>query len=341
FQAVADAVSRQTRQMITAADCRAVELPPHLRMMLRVVGDEGTVAEGRDHAAILGRSREAWAERVRADRSQRVWAEWPTNAERIEPPEALQDNGGGVVRVTCPDAASAVWLHRFGCRRLVGLGLLSEVDTLLGHLPDAPRVSVLHLTVPDAPPLAAELAAVIAEADGTPAACTTRDELGLRLDRARGELADRLGRAVSAYARALEARQAAELRLADGPAGDVSRQDMHFQLAQLIHAGTLRSIEWERLLRLSAYVRGIGIRLDRLRSAGAAKDAASMRQVLPHWQRCIAAARDDERLGRYRPAVRAYRWAIEEYRLTLFAPGLAQRGAASTKRLDELAARLG
>ncbi len=336
---IADTASRLTGLRITPAMCRAVELPHHLRMTGRVVDADGSdIAAGRDFEGLIAAARAHQAKAVEDSNRRSILRSWPDNEAHVEPPRALVDAGDGVRLLTAGDETTAGILHWFGCRRLVGIALAKEVARLLDHTPHAQRLRVQFQTLAGAGGLADEIAALLPEVDRAPCEPipASREELLDVIDSARDSLGGRITRVVAVLAGAMDARQEA-LSLLDrvtSASAQRSRQDADYQLRQLVHASSFRRAEWWSLVRLPAYVKGIVTRLERLRGEGIARDSEAMARVLPHWARCLEAAQRDAAVGRERPALQRYRWMIEEFRLSLFAPQLALRKAASERMLD-------
>ncbi|MEL6497881.1 MAG: ATP-dependent RNA helicase HrpA [Planctomycetota bacterium] len=339
FTHVADTASRITGLRITPAMCRAVDLPPHLQMSGRVVDADGNdIATGRDFTTLIAAARARQAKQLEHDARNSEWTSWPARYDRIYPPRALVDSGRGVRVVTCGDETTARVLHWFGCRRLVGLACRSEIARLLEHTPHASRLHVHLQTLDDAADTATEIACLLPEVNRpvTASVPCSHEEFETLIDTLRSEMGTRLTRIVSLLASALDERQKAlvELERARSSTTEAARRDADYQLRQLIHIGSLRRALWDHLIRLPAYLRGITTRLERLRGDGIQRDRAAMARVIPHWTRCLDRARQDAAVGRERPALQRYRWMIEEYRLSLFAPSLALRNAASERLLD-------
>ena len=341
FAEVARAATDVTGVTITPDMCRRVEIPEHLRVLFRVVDPAGqSVVISRDTDAVVAESRRVAAEQAKNAQQQQIHLSWPSQTPTVLPSNALTDAGAGVRLVEVATADSANALHWLGVRRLASIALLKDCKPLLEHTPGIDRIRLLYRTLPGAPDCTSDLVALIPEVNRFPEEIppTSVDRFDAMLDHLRAELADRVLRLVRVVDDILSQRQKslAMLERLSGSGGSVMVSDAVFQAEQLFHLGTLRSIRWPQLCRLGAYFRGIEARLDRARGPGRQRDELAVRQVMPHWRRCIERAQSDARIGRIDPMLDRYRWMIEEYRLTLFAPQLAVRGAASERKLDEL-----
>ncbi|MEM1072126.1 MAG: ATP-dependent RNA helicase HrpA [Planctomycetota bacterium] len=343
YEQLARQLTASTGMMITPEICRAVPLPKHLRMHLRVTEGEATIAEGRDASLVLEQATQLWSRKLATNRAATLYDAWPEDRASIQPPDHLQPSGTRAVLATAADAKAAQRQHWLACKLLIGRALDRDVKQLLRHQPYADQSALLYATLGEP---AGEFgfrtltSALLAEVDHSPDAApiTTEDALLARIGLVRGALADRLTSIMAVLHPALLARQQILEQLPDiraqgtGPA----IQDMRYQLGQLLSAQALLAAPWESLRRVPQYTEGIRERIQRLRHGGAAKDYERMRGVLTHWTRCVNLAANPPLRGQEQAALEAYRWAIEEYRLAQFAPRLAARGRGSTRELEAL-----
>ena len=126
-------------------------------------------------------------------------------------------------------------------------------------------------------------------------------------------------------------------RLSDGLArlrGDVfqrAAEDMQGQLRGLLCAGFLLYTPERHLRRYGRYLRGMDVRVERLR-VSPQKDAVKLDRLSPHLDRWREAS------GKSMPgdpeALETYRWMLEEWRISLFAQELGTLFPVSAKRLD-------
>lgn len=340
FVRVAEEASRITGLSVTPAMCRAVPLPEHLRLVGIVVdADDREIIRTREMHALIEAARKHDAEiRRDATRAPIVHA-WPAGESRIDPPLALADALTGARLLEFGDAETASIEHWFGSRRLVGHSLRREVRELLRHTPHADRAAVMLQSIESAPSLLDAVLPLLAEVNRPDRAepPRTADQLASLADKTAASLGDRATRTVSLIADVLDARQNAVLKAEElrSPATQAARRDIEFQVRQLVHAGSFQRARWATLSRTPAYLRGVVIRIERLRGDGIKRDAAAQRAVARHWTRCIDRAARHARIGRTSPALERYRWLIEEFRLSAFATQLAIRGGGSERRLDD------
>jgi ATP-dependent helicase HrpA len=95
----------------------------------------------------------------------------------------------------------------------------------------------------------------------------------------------------------------------------------------------LATTPWPALQHLPRYLKGIALRLDKLR-ADPARDAARLAELRPLEQRWLR--RMAELKGAPHARLDEYRWLLEELRISLFAQELRTPQPVSAKRLDKV-----
>ena len=96
--------------------------------------------------------------------------------------------------------------------------------------------------------------------------------------------------------------------------------------------GFAKAVPLERLRHYARYVRAVAMRIDRARS-NPSGDRAKESRVSPYWERYREAARSRDQ-GMDREALAEYRWMVEEFRVSVFAPEVRAAVPVSEKRLD-------
>ncbi|MGA9572907.1 MAG: DUF3418 domain-containing protein, partial [Lysobacterales bacterium] len=105
--------------------------------------------------------------------------------------------------------------------------------------------------------------------------------------------------------------------------------DMRAQLDDMVYEGFLQELSPSRLEHYPRYLEAMAIRLVSVEQ-DPNRDAARMKEVEPYWHQYL----DLLEQGRdYDEAVDAYRWLLEEFRVSLFAQQLGTRVKVSIKRL--------
>ena len=107
--------------------------------------------------------------------------------------------------------------------------------------------------------------------------------------------------------------------------------DMRTQLDDMVYEGFLQELSPQRLQHYPRYLEAMSIRLASV-EGDPRRDAVRMAEVEPYWQQYL----DLLEQGReYDEAVDAYRWLLEEFRVSLFAQQLGTRAKVSIKRLQD------
>jgi len=115
----------------------------------------------------------------------------------------------------------------------------------------------------------------------------------------------------------------------------VAADDVKQQITRLLEPHFVARTPYERLQQFPRYLKGAGLRLDKLR-ADPPRDARLMSEFAPlhsAWQR-EAAARMKQ--GAMTDEIAQFRWLLEELRVSLFAQELRTPVPVSVKRLAKL-----
>jgi ATP-dependent helicase HrpA len=104
------------------------------------------------------------------------------------------------------------------------------------------------------------------------------------------------------------------------------------QLQRLMPKRFVAQTPWAALHHLPRYLKGITLRLDKLR-ADPARDAQRLAELRPLEQRYWRTLAD--RKGAVDARLSEYRWLIEELRVSFFAQELRTPQPVSVKRLDK------
>jgi ATP-dependent helicase HrpA len=358
----------------------AERLPDHLRMNFRVVGDDGAaVAEGRSLVALqerLGkRARQELHTLAGGSRWERTgivawdFGELPETVElaagagRIVAYPALADRGGSVDLVLAPSSNAARLMSAIGASRLVLLALPEQAKTAAkavskslamraGTLPSCPFPTLsagpigptgAARDVADELVVAATRSLLLdagggksARRDGVP---RSAGELAAVADAIRGRIWQETSDLAKTVESSLEKATAVERRLATVGSAAV-RADVERQLRHLFFRGFVLFTPRRWLSRFPHYLRGIELRLDKA-AHDADRDARRLAELTPFWDRFAeAVARRDPAEVESAPWME-YRFALEEYRLSLFAQEVKTAMPVSAKRLEAMWRELG
>ncbi|MCD2343975.1 ATP-dependent RNA helicase HrpA [Ideonella azotifigens] len=235
-----------------------------------------------------------------------------------------------------PDVAAAK--HRAGLRRLVGLQLKEPLKYLEKNIPDLTQMAVAYMPLGTADELKAQIIDVALERaflqDPLPQnaqAFNQRLETGrTRLNLIAQEVARLAGSILVDYAAALR-------KLKDARAPKEVSDDITGQLQRLMPKRFVAVTPYPQLQHFSRYLKGIVMRLDKLR-ADPARDSQRLAELRPLEQRYTR--RLAELKGQADARFDDFRWQLEELRISLFAQELRTPQPVSAKRLEKTWAQL-
>lgn len=227
-------------------------------------------------------------------------------------------------------AAAAEAAHRHGVIALMALSLKEQVKDLNKGLPDFTRVALIfkHIGVDT---LRDDITAAVLDR-----ALIGEDELP-RDEKAFKEQIKRAKSRLPAVKQAMNqhlfdlAEAYAELssKIGKHPLGEALRA----QLAELIYPGFAQHTPWSQWPRLPIYLKAMQKRMEKY-SGNPARDAAREVEIKALWQtwadKVEALQRQQQAIP---PALAAFRWMIEELRVSLFAQELKTPYPVSVKRL--------
>ena len=230
-----------------------------------------------------------------------------------------------------PEVAAA--RHRAGLRRLVALQIKEPLKYLEKNIPDLQRLGALYMGLGTLEELRQQIVdvaldrAFLAEPLPTHAkAFDTRVAEGrTRLNLIAQEMARAVGAVLAEYA-------AASRKLKDARPPKEVADDIAAQLQRLVGKRFIVDTPYAQLQHLPRYLKGITLRLDKLK-ADPARDAARMaeaRLAESRWLKRVV-----EMKGRRDARLDEYRWLLEELRVSLFAQELRTPQPVSSKRLDK------
>ena len=353
-ESLARAVHAETGVEIPRNAWRTDSLPGHLKPAIRVVDPSGReLATQRSLPSLLeqfgAKARESFfhaagktlardnitdwnfgdlPQQVRLERGGTTLAGFP----------ALVDRGSSVSIQVLDSPAAAAAATRSGLRRLFIIAAKDELDYSLRLIPDMKQLALLYAPLGSPGELRDELAAIVADraflSVGDPP--RTRDQFVRRL-RDRWDAVRSTSLEVAGIVRQiLQLHQQLSLRLAGKlpQAWARAADDLRLQTILLVNRGSLSSTPWEQLTHIPRYLAAASRRLDKLQSAGPARDARAMDEMHTLWHDYLLRLDARNRSGRPDPLLDDFRWMLEELRVSLFAQELGTAYTVSAKRLE-------
>jgi ATP-dependent RNA helicase HrpA len=335
----------------------ATGLPLHLRMNVQVV-DAGNRELGMDRDLSALKLRLADAARLsfaaqgpkfdRKGLTRWDFGELPQslalerNGQRLTGYPALVDEGEGVALTLLDTRDAADAASRGGIVRLIGFELADALRRRVKPPPDWTTIA-MQLRAAVAPErLQEDLRAAVADRAFLGDDALPRDPASYaeQVRRARTRLpavADGAWRLLAAIAGEYHA---LSQRIAALPASlRALAAESKAQRDALVYPGFIGATPWTQLHHLPRYLQALSRRIARY-PEHPERDARHAAEVGKWWARYRERAESERRAGRAPPALDAFRWMLEELRVSLFAQELRTPTPVSFKRIERAWAEL-
>ena len=246
---------------------------------------------------------------------------------------ALIDRGNGVSIEVFDEPAEAAMRHRAGLRRLVALQLRDALKQLEKNIPELQPMCALYMPLGTCEELREQIVSLALDraflAEPLPS-----DASGFRrrIDEGRGRLVLIAHEIARSAGTVLIDHAAASRKLKDTRTDRSTVDDVQAHLARLVPKRFVMNTPWSQLSQLPRYLKGITLRLDKLRS-DPLRDAARLAELRPLEQRYLRTLA--ERKGVADARLEEFRWLLEELRVSLFAQELRTPQPVSVKRLEK------
>ncbi len=352
-----DALGQQLRRMTGVAVPRQAwqpaSLPDHLRMNLRVVDAQGrSLANGRDigelQSRLSGQAQTSFNDITDQNFEREELETWDFGdlAESVQftrgdltlhgYPALVRDSGRVALRLL-DSAESARQATRLGVCALFALEQRKEVDYLRRNLPNLQSMCLRYVPIGSCAQFKGDLVDLILRRAvlGESAEIRTASEYEARRRHARGCLIPIGNEVCAVLSTTLDAYQRVA-KLIKRPASAAclhALNDMREQLQGLIAPGFLRTTPWSALSHFPRYLAAMERCLQKLEQ-NPARDSQMQRELTPLWNRCCQRLDQQQRQGVRDAGLEAYRWMLEELRVSLFAQELKTAYPVSVKRAE-------
>ncbi|MBD8602004.1 ATP-dependent RNA helicase HrpA [Pseudomonas sp. CFBP 8771] len=332
----------------------AQQVDSHLRMNIEVLDGQGKfLGEGRDLAELTARFAEASSAALAVPSTAK--SQQPVQAKAFAKVEqttqqniaglsmtvypALVEEGGTVKEGRFSTAAEAEYQHRRALQRLLLQQLAEPAKFLRGKLPGQTELGLLYRELGRVEALVEDI--LLASLDS----CVLEGEASLPRDgvalatlaeRKRGawaEHAERLARLTLDILKlwhGLQKRFKGKIDLTHA----VALNDIKQQLGNLVYPGFVRDTPAAWLKEMPRLLRAVELRLEKLPSQ-VQKDRVWSGELSNLWSQYQARLNKHGQEGKRDPQLAAYRWLLEEYRVSLFAQQLGTKVPVSDKRLSK------
>jgi ATP-dependent helicase HrpA len=345
-QALSEYAKERTGAYVPVDDYDPGKLPPELITKIWVCDDDGEeLAMGEDVAAIklqlADRMRIRFEAVANADLEKRGMISWDGESlpERVETPggpafPALVDEGKSVGIKAFSCATEAEQSHRAGGARLLCLAHPDQVAHLRKKFPLGLMAKVELPRLGPGGTSLEELILLAAEGAAGRAFPKSPDEFRAVTEKARGhwfDAASAIGKSIDEIMDLLhEIRDWVEKNRNDRNLGPVAA-DIEEQLLWLFRGQFAWRAGFSTVRDYPRRLKGIRSRLARISSLPLVKDLEKMDRVrrlwTPWFQQWIANPED--------PKLWSHGWALEELRISTFAPDVPVQGKISEKRIEE------
>ena len=332
----------------------AAGLDGHLKMNIEVVDARGKfLGEGRDLAELTARFSEASQAALAppqqkaeqkpveaqgfAQVAEKAQAKMAGLSMTVYP--ALVEEGGVVKEGRFPTQAEADYQHRRALQRLLLQQLVEPAKYLRNKLPGLTELGLLYRDMGKVDALVedillASLGSCILDGE----AQLPRDGAALAslAEKKRGDWAahaERLARLtldILKHSHGLQKRFKGKIDLAQA----VALNDIKAQLANLVYPGFVRETPAEWLKEYPRFLKAIEQRFEKI-GAQLQRDRVWSGELAGYWERYQTRLKKHQQEGKHDPELVAYRWMLEEYRVSLWAQQLGTKLPVSDKRLNK------
>ncbi|MBK7415292.1 MAG: ATP-dependent RNA helicase HrpA [Dechloromonas sp.] len=261
--------------------------------------------------------------------------EVPVGKQKIIGYPGLTDEGESVSLKVFDSAEEAAEAHRAGLLRLFMLQFRDQVKYFDKNIPGLSQMAMQYMALGSSDDLKQQIIALTFERaclseplPTTPNAFKSRcGDSKARLGLIMQEVCRMVGAVLTEW-------QAVNKKLPAFKVHASATQDIETQIKRLISKQFVAETPFERLQHFPRYLKGVQVRLDKLKS-DPARDARLLAEYTPIWTNYERRAIQLAKLGSIDPQIDQFRWLLEELRVSLFAQELKTPVPVSTKRLQK------
>ncbi len=329
------------------------DLPDHLLMRYCVVDARGKqTAEGRDLLMLQsqqGQHAENSFSQVEDDFGKEGMTQWDVGRlpEHVEITRhgvsflaypALVDDGETVSLRLMDSPLKAERVMVGGLQRLFMLQLTRQIKFLEKNLPHAREMCLYYAKMGGCDALKKDIISAVVHHLFIAEQGPVRDEseFSARLSRQRGELGVTANAMCDTLMKTLERHHSLLKRLKGNvsPFALKASADIHAQLGHLVYPGFITHTPFAILKHYPRYLAAIEKRLEKL-AINPSKDAQLSGQLKKCWEQYQLREEKNQLEYRLDPELEAYRWMMEELRVSLFAQELRTAYPVSFQRLEK------
>ena len=251
---------------------------------------------------------------------------------------AIRDEGKHVALVRCSDLPKAEQLTRLGIARLLSYRLKPQIDSFRKQLTHYQKLGLLYAPVGKAQDLYSDFAlfCVLSHFVGD-TVVRTKEQFDSLYEAKRADFMPHCER-MCALVYDVLSNYHKTMKLMKGKVSlemALPLADLKFQLAELVHPGFLSQTPLLRLEHYPRYLEACAIRFEKM-----PREMGKERQYLPilkqWWEQYVERRAQFEKQGIWDADLEAFRWLIEEQRVSWYAQQLKTYGTVSEKRLNKV-----
>ncbi len=336
-------------------------LTDHLRMNFRVIDEQGQqVDNSRDLKALQRKYTEAAGDSFNQLAEDELnftgcikWAfdelpevyQFEQNGQNFIGYPAIIDEGDSVgVRILDTQEKAALQ-HERGLLRLFQLQLKKEAKYILKNLPFSPEAELAYNRLTKHPDLSKDimsdsykqdmLALIIKSVFVSGKIIRTEQQFEQSLRENKAELMNIANTIGNSVVQALADYAQIKQKIAGFPQQEPAVQDVQQQLTRLFYQGFLTLTAYEQVRHFPRYLKAITARMETMLQQPA-KDQQKMQEMAKFQQWFWQSVEKRQKNELVNPEGEAFRWMIEEFRVSLFAQQLKTPYPISAKRLEKV-----
>lgn len=334
-------------------------LEDHLRMNFKIIDHGKTIASSRNLEALqarfmddAGKAFTTIAESALKSKISREWVfgdiqnkhQINDNHRQVTGYPALTKHKDGVTLVLYETEQLARYHHRFGLIHLLSLHLKKEIDYLRRKILTDIKIPLLYNLLPEKKEITGnhsndyfkDIIMLIVDTTfllNNPD-IRTRQDFECLLNNHKNQLILTANEIQQQIGEILQIRQIIHSRLEGKEIPQLIRDDIQQQLTRLMYKGFLADIPAHQLKQFPRYLKAITLRLDKA-IENVVRDERAVIELQSVWEPYWNTISETDTSKTIPPAMDAFRWSLEELRVSLFAQQLKTAYPVSRKRLEK------
>lgn len=359
FEWLSKTLRHLTGEAIPVTEWHREQIAEHLKMNFRVIDDKGKIlGQSRDLKKLQHRFKQksvvsfehlAAVELNYTGCIQWVFDDLPKNyqfncgSQELIGYPAIIDEGNSIgLRIIDTETEASI-KHQDGLLRLLQLSLAKEVKYLQKNAGIGAQLEVSYNRLASQPLMPIQqssdcqqdlIASVFNTVFLSDNSIRTKQEFEHCLSN-KNQLVTTALSVAKLITQILESHIQLNINLQKMPAQNPAVADMKMQLFFLIYQGFIRNTPYQHLQYYPRYLQAIQYRLDKL-NHDKQRDTQKQADFNHYWERYWTSVENRRKYESVRPTQENFRWALEEFKVSLFAQKLKTAYPISAKRLEKI-----